>query len=219
MWAPLRRALAARCDAAGRRPPPTCAPGPPLGRDLRTQAERLAPTLPAGPLWVVGASYGGLLAWALSAVNNNVQHAMLIETLPSIAAHPRRLWVIGRALRAAPSAIWWPRWRARLAASLATDDASAADTSAVLDEAIGPGALLDRLDAIQRWGLPPRPACAHGWVLGQDRRAPWPALRVRQAHPNAPLERLPGCARPHIRAADALADALLLRTGWLRTDD
>jgi pimeloyl-ACP methyl ester carboxylesterase len=208
IWGPLRAALVAAREAQGAPPLPIHAARPTAGPSLQRQAEAI--DRPTGPLLVVGASYGGLLGWAMSAnPHNNVMGVILIESLPCVDAFPRRRrWEAGLAALA-PPVLARALWRRRIDRSLQEDGATPALRAQIQAEALPQPALMERLGAIHRWGLPERPACPALWVLGAGRRGAWPTAALRRAQPEAALRWLPGRARPQLASPEALAALVL----------
>lgn len=208
VWGPTEAALQRAAAAQGRAPLSVQRAAPRPGPSLAAQAE--ATERPPGPLFIVGASYGGLLGWALSAKpENNVVGMILIETLPSAAAYPPRRAAEARAARLAPPALLGALWRRRLHAELRRDHADPTLRRAILREALPPVALMERLDALHRWGLPAAPGCPCLWVLARGRSGAWPAAALPAAQPAARLRWLPGAARPHLCDPSGLAALVL----------
>lgn len=203
VWAPTRAGLGGL---------PVHAPRLPSGGSLPGQAQALAAALPAGPSLVVGASYGGLLGWALAdLLQDDVRGLILIGSLARPEAAPRWMGpaaaVIG-ALPAGPRATLGGAWRQRLRRSLAEDCEDPALIAQIVAEADGWEALPARLGAIQAWGLSSRPPCPTLCLSGQGSAAAQGGVARRL---------LPGGPRPHLRGPAGLSALLRVAVRALRS--
>lgn len=206
VWAPTRAGLGGLVVAAPRLP---------AGAGLPAQARALAAALPAGPKLVAGASYGGLLGWALAdLLQDEVQGLILIGSLDR--PEGARRWMrpaaalIG-ALPAGPRATLGGAWRQRLRRSLAEDCEDPALIAQIVAEADGWEALPARLGAIRAWGLSSRPPCPTLCLAGQGSRG------ARAAGPGgAACRLLPGGPRPHLRGPAGLSALLRVAVEALR---
>ncbi len=167
---------------------------PDAGPRLADIAAAVARDLPAGAWHVVGASFGGLVGWALPP--DRVRTLTTIGTLPHPTPRARRMRLYAAALRRLPHRVYHELYAPRARASLQEDGAD----DALLDAVRLPprDVMADRLAAIAGWGLPARPpGRAHTWLWGAtDRFVQWSPADVRDAG----LEPLvvPGGHRPHL---------------------
>jgi pimeloyl-ACP methyl ester carboxylesterase len=167
---------------------------PSAGPRLSRIAAALADQLPAGPWDVVGASFGGLVGWALPA--QRVRSLTTIGTLPHPTPRARRMRWAAAALRLLPDRAYRELYAPRARASMEEDGA---DTTLLESVRIPPRDLLaDRLAAIAAWGLPKRPPGARPtWLWGStDRFIQWSAADVGAAGMEAVV--VPGGHRPHL---------------------
>lgn len=157
---------------------------------------------------IVAASFGGLVARALHAAGRTRARLVLIGTLPH--AHPppaaRRCALPGALVPTLPRPLYRRLYARRAAGEWAED--TPLPFPAQLPT---PAVLAARLRAIARWGLPQLPAGAIVAWGTDDRFVTWTEADVR-SHGGLPLP-LPGAHRPHLRAPDALLDALAARYG------
>lgn len=163
------------------------------GPSIRAVADRVAASLPDEPAHVVGASFGGLVAWALPA--ERVRSVTTIGTLPWPTPRAHRCRYAALALRALPDRAYVELYGPRARASMEEDGADAP----MLEQMRLPTrrAFADRLAAIARWDLPPRPPATATWMWGAtDRFVTWDAADVRKAG-FEPLV-VPGGHRPHV---------------------
>ena len=163
------------------------------GPTLAGIAARLLPTLPEGPFDVVGASFGGLVAWALPA--DRVRSLTTLGTLPFPTPRARRCAVAARLVRTLPRRAFAELYGPRARASMAEDGAD----ERLLERVRIPGrdSFADCLAAIAAWGLPPRPPGRARWLWGAtDRFVTWdvPGVRVAGLDPLI----VPGGHRPHV---------------------
>lgn len=163
------------------------------GPSLAAIAARVLETLPAEPFHVVGASFGGLVGWALPATR--VLGLVTLGTLPHPTPRSRRCAWASRAVRAAPDRVYDELYGPRARASMREDGA---DDDLLLRVRIPPRrTFADRLAAIARWGLPARPPRPATWMWGAtDRFVTWDVHGVR-ATGMEPLV-VPGGHRPHL---------------------
>jgi pimeloyl-ACP methyl ester carboxylesterase len=194
------------------------APRLPAGDGLPGQARALAAALGPGPKLIAGASYGGLLGWALAdLVQDDVRGLILIGSLDQPGAAPRWMAPAGRVIGALPDgprAALGGAWRARLRRSLGEDCGDPALIAQIVDEADGWAALPSRLGAIQAWGLSARPACPTLCLAGQGSGAPVAGADAGLA--GVERRRLPGGPRPHLRWPTGLAPLLRAAVEALR---
>jgi pimeloyl-ACP methyl ester carboxylesterase len=209
VWAPTR---------AGLGPLSVCAPRLPAGEGLVVQARALAAALGPGPRLVVGASYGGLLGWALAdLLQDDVRGLILIGSLDRPEAAPAWMGPAARVIGALPSgprAALGGAWRARLRRSLGEDCGDAALIAQIVAEADGWEALPSRLGAIRAWGLSARPPCPTLCLAGQGSGAPLAGAGAGRA--GVERRRLPGGPRPHLRGPEGLAPLLRAAVEALR---
>ncbi len=167
---------------------------PNAGPRLSEIAAAVARDLPDGPWHVVGASFGGLVGWALPP--GRVLSLTTIGTLPHPTARARRMRWVAEVLRRAPERLYREYYGPRARASLQDDGAD----GALLDSVPIPArdVFADRLAAIAAWGLPPAPPGRRPtWMWGAtDRFVTWSPADVR----GAGLEPIvvPGGHRPHL---------------------
>lgn len=179
-------------------------PGPVLSLNLPTGphhhfsefAAALAPYLPQTPFHVVGASWGGLLGWALS-LQRPLLSLSLIGCLP---APNRAIWkagLLGRLIPLLPQA-FYQRLYGRLRSSPADQPQIPLPAQSVLSQ---------RLRAISAWGLPPQPACPSFWLWGQDDPFVTWSLSELEAR-GLKAQVLPGGHFPHFSHPEAVAAVL-----------
>lgn len=174
---------------------------PAAGPRLAGIAAAVARDLPAGPWHVVGASFGGLVGWALPP--ERVASLTTIGTLPHPTPRARRMRAYAAAMRALPERVYAELYGARGRASLEEDGADEALLAAV---ALPPrDVMADRLAAIAAWGLPARPpGRTHTWIWGAtDRFIQWGPAEVRAAGLSPVV--VPGGHRPHLSHPTELA--------------
>ena len=172
--------------------------------DLAAIAARLP--LPEGPIDVVGASFGGLVAWALPP--GRVRTLVTIGTVPFRTPAARRCGPMGLALRFCPDRIWREAYVPRARAALIEDGA---DDSLVDRMHLPPRRVMAaRLRAIARWGLPDRPPAPATWIWGAtDRFVTWDTGEVT-ARGMRPVV-VPGGHRPHLSHPSEVARWLAAR--------
>ncbi len=166
---------------------------PAAGPRLSTIAQAVVADLPAGPWHVLGASFGGLVAWALPA--DRIRSLTTIGTLSSPTPRARRMRWAAVVLRRMPERLYREAYAPRARRSLEEDGAD----SALLDTlSIPPRDLFaDRLAAIAAWGLPPRPPAPSTWIWGAtDRFIQWTVADVAAVGIAAIV--VPGGHRPHL---------------------
>ncbi|MFZ5479178.1 MAG: alpha/beta fold hydrolase [Myxococcota bacterium] len=163
------------------------------GDRLSTVAARLLAELPDEPIDVVGASFGGLVGWAMPAAR--VRTLTTIGTVPWRTPRAARCAWAARALRVLPDRVYAEVYGPRARAAMREDGA---DERLMEEVRVPPRrALADRLAAIAAWGLPPRPPAPGRWLWGAtDRFVTWDEgdVRARGMEPMA----LPGGHRPHL---------------------
>ncbi len=154
---------------------------------------------------VVGASYGGLLGWALAdGAQVAVRALILVGSLPSRAAMPRWMGPASRAGAATPDPIRRVAWRARLRAGLAADLMPGPWMDRIVAEADGWKAAPDRITAVARWGLSVRPAPPTLFLRGDaDRECRWTVQDLVAMGMTA--REVPGAHRPFLRGRVGLA--------------
>lgn len=167
---------------------------PDAGPRLADIAAAVARDLPGGAWDVVGASFGGLVGWALP--RERVRTLTTIGTLPHPTPRARRMAWFAAVLRRAPHRLYREYYGPRARASLQEDGAD--DT--LLDSVHLPprDVMADRLAAIAAWGLPATPPGARPtWMWGAtDRFVTWTAADVR-GEGMEPIV-VPGGHRPHL---------------------
>ena len=195
VWETTAQALGARAHC----------PRLPSGPDLAAQAQALAATLEGGPWVVVGASYGGLLGWALAdGAQVAVRALIVVGSLPSPSAMPRWMVPASRVAAATPDPIRRAAWRARLRAGLAADLRPGPWMDRIVAEADGWNATPDRIAAVGRWGLSARPAPPTLFLRGAaDRECRWAVHDLVAMGWTA--RELPGAHRPFLRGQAGLA--------------
>jgi pimeloyl-ACP methyl ester carboxylesterase len=163
------------------------------GDTLAKVAARLLSELPDEPLDVVGASFGGLVAWAMP--RHRLRSLTTIGTVPRRTARAARCAWGARALRVMPDRAYRELYGPRARGAMAEDGADAELLERVR---IPPRrTLADRLAAIAAWGLPERTPVPARWLWGAtDRFVTWDEGEVR-AHGMEPMA-LPGGHRPHL---------------------
>ena len=167
---------------------------PDAGPRLHGIAAAVLRDLPEGTWDVVGASFGGLVGWALPP--DRVRTLTTIGTLPHTTPRAQRMRWASLALRAAPARLYRELYAPRARASLEEDGAD----DALLDAVHLPtrDVFADRLAAIAAWGLPARPpGRRHTWIWGAtDRFIQWSAADVTAAGLEPVV--VPGGHRPHL---------------------
>lgn len=163
------------------------------GPTLAGVAAKVLATLPDEPMHVVGASFGGLVGWALPP--ERVLGLTTLGTLPSFTPRARRCIWAARALRRTPDRVYAELYGPRSRVSMREDGA---DDDLLLRARIPPRrTFADRLAAIAGWGLPARPPLPATWMWGAtDRFVTWDVHEVRRAGME-PLV-VPGGHRPHL---------------------
>jgi pimeloyl-ACP methyl ester carboxylesterase len=166
---------------------------PAAGPRLRDIAAAVLGGLPSGSWHVVGASFGGLVGWALPA--DRVRSLTTIGTLPHPTPRARRMRWAAAVMRRMPERLYREVYGPRARASL-TDDGADAD---LLDAVYLPprDVMADRLAAIAAWGLPAHPPGRATWIWGAtDRFVTWnvAGVRARELDPIV----VPGGHRPHL---------------------
>ncbi len=167
---------------------------PDVGPRLADIAAAVTRDLPDGAWDVVGASFGGLVGWALPP--ERVRSLTTIGTLPHPTPRARRMRLAAAILRRSPERLYREYYGPRARQSLQEDGAD----GALLDTVRIPtrDALADRLAAIAAWGLPASPPSRRpAWMWGAtDRFVTWTVTEVR-AHGMEPIV-VPGGHRPHL---------------------
>lgn len=167
---------------------------PDAGPRLADIAAAVARDLPEGAWDVVGASFGGLVGWALPP--GRVRTLTTIGTLPHPTPRALRMRWAAALLRRTPHRVYREYYSSRARTSLEEDGAD----GDLLDAVTLPprDVMADRLAAIAAWGLPEvAPGKRPTWLWGAtDRFATWSAAEVREAG----LEPIvtPGGHRPHL---------------------
>lgn len=156
----------------------------------------LAPHLPDQPFHLVGASWGGLVGWALS-----MQRPLLSLSLIGCLPTPNRaIWkagLLGRLIPLLPNTVY-QRIYGRLRQSPADLPQIPLPTQTVLSQ---------RLRAISAWGLSPQPACPSFWLWGQDDPfVTWSLSELKARGLNAHV--VPGGHFPHFSHPEAVAAVL-----------
>ena len=171
---------------------------------LLSIAAALLPSLPPGPHDFLGASFGGLLAWALP--SERVRSLTTIGTLPWRTAAAVRSGRVGRLLPLLPSPLSRRLYQDRVRVSL-EDDGADAD---ILAQVRTPprDVLAARLRAIGAWQLPAAPAARATWMWGAtDPWVTWDQTGVQAAGHDGVI--VPGGHRPHLSHPSEVAR-------WLR---
>lgn len=183
---------------------------PRAAADVDGLSALLEADLPPGPLVLVGASLGGLLARCLAARwPRRVRGLVTLGSLPERHLLPaglsRRAGLAGRL----PEAAWRPLYRRRIAGLMAEEGVDPA-VAAELLEGLPPAWLhRARLAAIRAWGVPPGCPVPTLSLRGQvDREAPWSGAEVARALPDSGFETVPGGHRPHLTHPEALCVVL-----------
>lgn len=178
--------------------------------DVAAISELLDADLPPGPLVLVGASLGGLVARCVAArwprrVRGLVTIGSLPERLLLPAGLSRRAVLAGHL----PEGAWRRLYRRRLARLLAEEGVHV-DLAAELLEGLPPAWLHGaRMAAIRAWGVPPGCPVPTLSLRGQvDREAPWRGADVARALPQSGFETVPGGHRPHLTHPEALVVVL-----------
>ncbi|MDP2307182.1 MAG: alpha/beta hydrolase [Pseudomonadota bacterium] len=167
---------------------------PDAGPRLVDIAAAVARDLPVGAWDVVGASFGGLVGWALPP--ERVRTLTTLGTLPHRTKRALRMRWAAAVLRRAPERLYREYYGPRARASLQEDGAD----DALLDSVYLPprDVFADRLAAIAGWGLPEvAPGTRPTWIWGAtDRFVTWTPADVR----GEGLEPIvvPGGHRPHL---------------------
>ena len=126
---------------------------PDAGRRLTDIAAAVVADLPRGEWDVLGASFGGLVGWAMPA--DRVRTLTTIGTLPHRTPRAARMRAYASVVRRLPERVYQEVYGPRARASLAEDGA---DDTLLEHVALPPARVLaDRLSAIAAWGLPDRP--------------------------------------------------------------
>lgn len=170
------------------------------GATLADFAAALLPHLPDEPAVVVGASFGGLIAWALPPAR--VAALVTIGTLPGPSRAQAQCRRRAALVRLLPGPLYRRLYGARTRAGDDADDPGGALLGAI--ELPSPAQLSARLGAIGRWGLPARPPGPAVWVWGAD--DPFAVWTVDAVHAIGATPRVvPGAHRPHVSHPDAVA--------------
>lgn len=175
---------------------------PDAGPHLAEIAAAVAATLPNGEWDVVGASFGGLVGWALPPAR--VRSLTTIGTLPWPTPRARRMALAAALLRRAPERLYRELYAPRARASWEEDGGDPLDTLV-----IPPGRVFaDRLAAIAAWGLPLRPPGRARWIWGAtDRFIQWNTGELIAAGLDPIV--VPGGHRPHFSHPSEVARWLL----------
>lgn len=188
-WGPLRSYLPEDSVALDL---PTL-PSPSL---LLDHASGLLAQLPEGPLVLVGASFGGLVARALVALHARpITHVCTIGTLPAPSPASRRAGWSAPLVRHLPGRLYRELYGARAEADWLADDPDRERYAAL--QLPSQTALAARLGALGRWSLPPRVQVPSTYLWGAtDTYARWGHADV-EAVGGVPVI-VPGGHRPHL---------------------
>jgi len=185
-------------------------PGLPVDLSVPVLAAALLAGLPAGPVCLLGASLGGLVAW--EAAHQQPDRVRALVTLGSLP-HPRHR-PAGLALSAAlvdrlPRCWVAARYRARIRARHAEEGVDPELSAALLARLPAPVLLARRLRAVASWdplGPPPVPCL---WLRGQvDTEAPWTTAQAQRELPGVEVQTVPGGHRAMLTHPQALVAAV-----------
>lgn len=168
-----------------------------------------------GPVDVVGASYGALVAYGLPAAK--VRRIVAIAALIHPSGVPSQQRWTARATLALPDRVLARAYRRHLRRDLVAEGVDDAIVAA-LDTPRDPGSIRSRLRGVLRWdvGAPQRPPA--GWILGDaDPFGPAIAATWRAYAPDVPHVTVAGAHRPHLtntaRVAAWIRDLLDIQGG------
>ncbi len=165
--------------------------GPRSLAEIATHVLDAAPTV--APVDVLGASFGGLVAWAMPP--DRVRSLTTIGTAPLPSPRTRRAGLVAAAMRVTPERLYREVYGRRARSALREDGADADAT----DAAVIPHrrALAARLDAIASWGLSAKPPTPCTWLWGAtDRFVTWSGDDARRIGATPVI--VPGGHRPHV---------------------
>ncbi len=165
---------------------------------IAAAAQALAPLLPTGPLLLVGASFGGLVARELAAsVDARPVTLAALGALPAPHLRPEGLERRLRLVSLAPEAVFERLYRRRIGARLRAEAAPPEAAAIHLRHLPTRDALAARLRGVVAWRRPAPPPARAWWFRGQtDVEAPWSLAQAAAALPGVAVETLPGGHRP-----------------------
>lgn len=189
---------------------------PALAR-LDHAAAALEPLLPSGPLLLVGASFGGLVARQLVArLRGRPVTLATLGALPGPEHRPAGFARQARMVSFAPQDLFRRLYRRRIAVRLQTEGVSLEAAAIHLRHLPEKAALVARLHAVAAWARPVPVAVPAWWFRGQtDDEAPWNLADAAAALPGVSVETIPGGHRPwltHPGPLHALVQALWRNT-------
>jgi pimeloyl-ACP methyl ester carboxylesterase len=198
----IRVATYPEAGAAEPLPAPTSpgVDGSPMGRrGLAETAQRVLDGFD-GRAHVLGASFGGLVGWALPQAR--VRSLTTIGTAPGPSSRTRRAAWTGIAMQVAPDRLYREVYGRRARGSMADDGA---DEALLLRTHLpSRAAMAKRLAAIGAWDLPERPAVPSTWLWGAtDPFVTWDNAAVRRIGATPVI--VPGGHRPHLSHPSELA--------------
>jgi len=165
---------------------------------IAAAAGALAPLLPSGPLLLVGASFGGLVARELvSSVEGRPVTLAALGALPAPHLRPAGLARRARLVSVTPEAVFERLYRRRIGARLRGEAVPLEAAATHLRHLPTRDALAARLRAVVAWRAPASPPARAWWFRGQtDTEAPWSLAQAAAALPGVAVETLPGGHRP-----------------------
>ena len=177
----------------------------PRGGTLLDMAAVLVPRLPPEPVTVVGASLGGLVGLSLATlVPGKVRRVVTVGTLPDPRGMPRHIRVVARMAAWVGASAFDVAYRAHVSRSLGRNQVGGLLRRQLVARAPARDVWVERVRAIEAWGLPEVLDVPVVRVLGDHEPSAW------VAHFGAGAVRVPGGHFPHISHPAALW-ALLLK--------
>lgn len=169
----------------------------PEGRSVKAMAEALL-VRSSGPLILLGASLGGLVARAAAEADpGRVRALITIGSLPGPALRPPGLGLAAALLRRAPRRWAATRYRRRIAARHAEEGVDPELSLPLLASLPAPDLLACRLSAVATWAPGAPPPVPTLWLRGQvDTESPWTTAQAARLLPAAQVETVPGGHRP-----------------------
>lgn len=186
----------------------------PAGRSLEAMAAHVADAfdrLGLDRVAVVGSSLGGLVGRALAARDpGRLLGLVAFGTLPARACLPDNVRLGRRLLSCTPGPLFDLQYQRRIQGRLA-DEGVPEPLCALLTSALpSRPVLIERLQAIEAWGLPERIGVTALWLRGAtDREAPWGATEVHRHLPGVAYETVPGGHRAPLTHPEAFHASVL----------
>jgi pimeloyl-ACP methyl ester carboxylesterase len=167
---------------------------PARGDTLAAIAAALLPQIAAPRFAIFGLSLGGLVGRALlSQAPGRVAGLITLNTLPDRSLLPAGVARAPAVLGLLPAGVFSRVYRRRIARRHLEEGLPAALSVQLLDRLPGRDTLIERLRAIDRWGLDPVVSAPHLVLRAQvDTEAPWTLGEAQAAHPRARVMTVPG---------------------------